>query len=490
MKKRIFFLFLFCLTVIAAFSQHNVFVSGKLKMKPGTTLRFSKYNDYISLERERLFTVKTGNDSCFMVEFSLKYPEIITISANELSLEALLYPDIHYTLELASSQNDHSGYLFITDCNQAINPQIILKNTYQVFSDSTLSILFSQNNQRPTKKMVELFNSAINSALKQTNDSFCRQIIQSLRVDYLTMSRAVSFKSAFDNYFDCTNLPMNNPAFQSLLSSNFRLYFSSGHPAITRLNLFQGIPDSLHFSNLIQLMSVDPALKCIPVRETVLIGNLYSMFKNGVSNQNKLISLLKEACVSATLPFNRQVASNLLNSITRQQSGAVIPDFSLIFSDEATHPLSSLKGKPLHITFFTLKGVADRTLLSQLADVEHLADSLGIARFLCITTDVDHDTVRKYWAEKKYPMQLCFAPDDYEMIDFFNAYTYPCFVLLDSKGRINNISPNFPGEQLLKLLIGLYHSDNAKQPDVNLEQDSQHHPDSPHPSSHQQPLRK
>ena len=121
---------------------------------------------------------------------------------------------------------------------------------------------------------------------------------------------------------------------------------------------------------------------------------------------------------------------------------------------------------------------------------EHLADSLGVARFICITTDVDHEAARKYWAEKKYPMQLCFAPDDYEMIDFFNAYTHPCFVLLDSKGRINNRAPNFPGEQLLKLLIGLHQSDNMKQPDVNLEQDSQHHPDSPLPPSHQQPLKK
>ena len=462
MKKIIFFLILYCLSATAAFCQEKVYLSGKLKMKPGTTIRFSKYNDYISRDRTRLSTVKTGIDSCFSVNFSLKSPEIVTISVNELGLEALLYPDLHYTLELASSQTDHSGNLLVTLCNQVINPQIILKNTYNIFSDSTLSILFNRNNQRPNKKAVDHFNAAINVALKQTNDTFCKQLIQSLRVDYLTMSRAVSFASAFDMFFDCNNLPMNNPAFQSLLSSNFRMYFNSGPPAITRLNLFQGIPDSMHFSNLLQLMSVDPALKCIPVRETVLLGNLNSMIKSGELSTERAIQLYQEASDSSSHPFNRFVATNLINSITDQQSDKAVPDFTLIFPDGSNHSLSSFKGKPLHLTFFTLKGAADRTLLSQLADVEHLADSLGVASFVCISTDTNRDAVKKYWAEKKYPMQLCFAPDDYEIMDFFNVYAYPGFVLLNSKGQINNNAPSFPGEQLLKQLINLHHSDNSK----------------------------
>lgn len=496
MKTTILFLILYCLSATTAFCQQHVLISGKLKMKPGTTLRFSKYNDYISRDRERLSTVKTGKDSCFSVNFLLKSPEIVSISVNELGLEALLYPGLHYTFELASTQNDHSGNLLITFCNQTTNPQIILKNAYTIFSDSTLSILFTRNNQRPTKKTADLFNTAINAALKQTNDTFCKNLIQSLRVDYLTMSRAVSFTSAFDSFFDCANLPMDNPAFQSLLSSYFRLYFNAGPPYITKLNLFQGIPDSLHFSNLLQIMSADPTLKCIPVREAVLLGNLNSMIKNGELSSERAIRLFKEASISAMHPFNRQVATNLIKSITDQQSHTAIPDFSLIFPDETIHPLSSLIGKPLHMTFFTLKGAADRTLLSQLADVEHIADSLGVARFVCITADSDHDAVKKYWAEKKYPMQLCFAPDDYEMIDFFNVYTYPGFVLLNSKGRINTKAPNFPGEQLLKQLISLHQSERSKQPDTKDQPDSQHqqdaqnHPDSPHLLSPHQPLKK
>ena len=502
MKKVIFLLILYCLSATVAFCQQKVYLSGKLKMKPGTTIRFSKYSDYISRDRERLSTVKTGTDSCFSVNFSLKSPEIVTISVNELGLEALLYPDLRYTFELASSLTDHTGNLLITLCNQAINPQIILKNTYNVFSDSTLSILFNRNNQRPNKKAVDLFNARIDVALAQTNDPFCKQLIQSLRVDYLTMSRAVSFASAFGNFIDCANLPMNNPAFQSLLASNFRMYFTSGPPAITRLNLFQGIPDSLHFSNLLQLMSVDPALKCIPVRETVLLSSLNSMIKSGELSAERAIHLYQEASDSASHPFNRLVATNLINSITGRQSDKAVPDFTLIFPDGSNHPLSSFKGKPLHLTFFTLKGAADRTLLSQLADVEHLADSLGVARFVCISTDTNRNAVKKYWAEKKYPMQLCFAPDDYEMIDFFNVYSYPGFVVLNSKGQINNQAPSFPGEQLLKQLISLHLSDNPKQPVTKDQPDAQHQKgarrlqDAPHRSNpplqlpSRQPLKK
>lgn len=496
MKKPFFVLLLFCLQTFVVYSQQTVFISGKLKMKPGTTIRFSRYTDYISHDKERLSTVKTGNDSCFSITFLLQSAGIVNISVNELSLEALFYPNRHYSFELASSQNEHAGNLLIISDNETTNPQIILNKAYQVFSDSTLSILFKQNNQRATKKEADLFNSAIDVALKQTKDTFCINLIQSRRIDYLTMSRAVSFSSAFNQFLDCSSLPMTNPAFQSLLFSNFKMYFTLGPPQVARLNLFQGIPDSLHFSNLLKIISVDPSLKYIPVREAVLLENLYSMIKDGVLNPDKGINLFKEATLSATHPFNRQVAENLINSLKRQQSGTAIPDFSLVFPDGSTHSLSTLKGKPLHITFFTLKGIADRTLLNQIADVEHLADSLGVAHFLCITTDADHEAVKKYWAEKKYPMQLSFAPDDYEMIDFFNAYAYPCFVLLDSKGQIYTLAPNFPSEQLLKQLISLHRSDSPKQPDVKNQsnpqhqQNSQYLPGSPLPTSPQKASKK
>jgi hypothetical protein len=245
----------------------------------------------------------------------------------------------------------------------------------------------------------------------------------------------------------------------------------------------------MHFPNLLKILSVDPALKCIPLRESVLLENLYSLIKDGILSPEKGISLFNEAVVSSMHPFNRQIAGNLINSINRQLSGTPVPEFSLLFSDGSSHSLSSLKGKPLHITFFTLKGIADRTLLDQISVVEHLADSLRLANFLCITTDADHEAVKKYWAEKKYPMQLSFAPDDYEMIDFFNAYTYPCFVLIDSAGRIYTLAPSFPGDQLLKQLTSLSHSESPKKPDTKnkpiplRQQNSQYLPGSPRLSS-------
>ena len=310
------------------------------------------------------------------------------------------------------------------------------------------------------------------------------------------MSRAVNFQTAFNQYLDCNNLPLTNPAFQSLLFSNFKMYFNLGPPQITRLNLFQGIPDSLHFSNLMKILSVDPSLKCIPLRESVLLENLWSMIKDGVLSSEQGISLFSETAVSATHPFNRQVATNLINSIKRQLSGTNVPDYNLTFQDGSPHTLSSLKGKPLHITFFKLKGIADRTLLDQISVVEHLTDSLGIANFLCITTDADHEAVKKYWVEKKFPMQLCFAPDDYELIDFFNAYAFPCFAILDSEGRIYTLAPSFPGDQLLKQLTSLSRSESPKKPDDKnqatppRQQNSQYLPGSPRQSSPPKALKK
>src|ERR1035437_234480 len=134
MKKLIFVLFLFCLQTFSVYSQQNVFISGKLKMKPGTTIRFSKYTDYISLDRERLSTIKTGIDSSFNVTFSLKSADIVNISVNELNLAALLYPDHHYNFDLVSFNNGETENLWISTDNQVTNPQNILFKAQQLFS--------------------------------------------------------------------------------------------------------------------------------------------------------------------------------------------------------------------------------------------------------------------------------------------------------------------------------------------------------------------
>jgi len=196
MRKSFFILLWMCLQALTVASQQNVFISGKLKMKPGTTLRFSKYSDYISLDRKRLSTVKTGNDSCFSVSFSLPSADIVNISVNEMNMETLIYPNRHYHFDIASTLNDHTGNLILLTENQTTNPQIILNKAYQAFSDSTLTVLFKQNNQRASKKEVDQFNSAIDLALKQTKDTFCINLIQSRRVDYLMMSRAVNLPSS------------------------------------------------------------------------------------------------------------------------------------------------------------------------------------------------------------------------------------------------------------------------------------------------------
>ena len=179
MRKVLIVSILFCLQTYSVYSQQNVFISGKLKMKPGTTIRFSKISDYISSDKVRLSTVKTGNDSCFTTSFNLSSADLVNISVNELGLEALFYPDRHYSFDLVSSQNEHIGNLLMITDNPSTNPQIILNKTYQVFSDSILSLLFKQNNQRASKSDADRFNSAVDSALKQIKDTFCINLVQS-----------------------------------------------------------------------------------------------------------------------------------------------------------------------------------------------------------------------------------------------------------------------------------------------------------------------
>ena len=432
-------------------------------MKAGTTLRIWRYSDNISFERQILSTTKSKTDSSFSVSLPLSKTQILTISANEFSAEILFIPNQNYTINLAPFSNQSQKSFQLSSPDQSLKPQNELIKAYETVSDSTISLLFGRTNQRPAPNNIKQFNSAIDKGLSKTENTYCKELIQALRIHFLILSRANSFQTALNTYFHCDQLPFDNPAFQSLVSENFQSYFKSGPPTITRFNLFSGIPDSLHFNNLLTMLSEDPALACPSVREMALLYNIFSMLKDGELEPVQGNNLLKEGAEKSSNSFNRQLALNLAHCLQTKKSGATLPDFSLITPDGNTKSISDFKGKPLHITFFSFKGMADRNLLNQLTDVAHFADSLGVAKFICITTDENREMINNFWNTKKYPMQLYFAPDDYAFIDYFNITSFPFFLLLDAEGMLNSIAPNFPGELLLKQIISLRPAANRQQ---------------------------
>ncbi len=450
------FLFLLLLLSFNSFCQKTISISGKLKMMAGTTLRIWKYTDNISFDRQILYKTKSKTDSSYSISIPLKETQILTVSANEFNVEMLFNPEQNYNIDLTPFSNPSQKGLFISSKDKTQNPQNELIKTYEIVSDSTLSLLFGQTNRRPTLENTKQFNSTIDKGLLKIKDNFCKDLVQSLRVHFLTMSKTIRFSSAINTYFHCEDLPLENPAFQSLVAENFQAYFQSGPPSITRYNFFAGIPDSVHFNDLLTLLSKDQELACTSIREMALLSNLYNMIREGELEPGKGYSLLREGAEKATGSFNRRLAVNLERSLSSKESGASLPDFSLITAEGNNINLSHFKGKPLHITFFSSKGLADINLLNQLTDVAHFADSLGAAKFICITTDSNKEDIRKFWNEKKYPMQLYFAPDDYELIDFFNITKFPSFLLLDAEGKLNSVAPNFPGELLLKQIIALH----------------------------------
>ena len=458
MKRSI--LLLLILLSFNSFGQQPITISGKIKMKIGTTIRIWRYTDNISFERQILYTTKSKTDSTFNFSIPLDKTQLLNLSANEFSTQILVNPNQDYVIDLTPYSNLSEKSLQISSVRNPLIPQNDLIKAYEVVSDSAISLLFGRTNQRPTLNNMKQFNAAIDKGLLNIENKYCRDIVQSLRIHFLTMSRANSFATAINTYYHCENLPIDNPAFQSLISETFQSYFKSGPPSITRYNLFSGIPDSVHYTDLLTMLSVDSSLTCRPIREMVLLCNLYSMIRDEELEPEKGNNLLKEGAEKSSDPFNRLLANNISHSIRTKKPGSYVPDFSIISPEGNNINISKFKGKALHITFFSFKGMADRNLLNQLTDVAHFADSLGVAKFVCITTDQNKEEITKFWNEKKYPMQLYFAPDDYTLIDYFNISSLPFFVLLDAEGKLNSLMPNFPGELLLKQIINLHPSVN------------------------------
>ncbi|NVO04389.1 MAG: TlpA family protein disulfide reductase, partial [Bacteroidetes bacterium] len=228
----------------------------------------------------------------------------------------------------------------------------------------------------------------------------------------------------------------------------FKKYLTSTATKVTPSDLELCINLNKNYTALLDSLGKDSILLNEVLRETVLAKGLGELYKLNSFDKKNIIFMLSEISKKTKFPEISIIASNLVYNLTKLEPGTIAPSFSLPDINNLKYSLSDFKGKYVYLNFFTtnnLPCISEFQLMNQLKidfgkDIE------------IISISVDKEILKlDYYLEKKsFNWLFLHFNNDYDLLEKYEAKSYPLFVLIDREGKILLNQAPMPSENVKK----------------------------------------
>jgi len=146
-------------------------------------------------------------------------------------------------------------------------------------------------------------------------------------------------------------------------------------------------------------------------------------------------------------PENRIIAADMISMLTYLKPGTPAPDFTLKDLRGQDISLSTLRGKPVLLTFWT-------TYCQEcLSGLDMIVPLFGRYRenmhFVSISSDRSFSKMAYFINLKRdYSWTFLHVGEQTEVLKNYDVRSYPLYVLIDREGRIDRYAAGGPGEGL------------------------------------------
>lgn len=193
----------------------------------------------------------------------------------------------------------------------------------------------------------------------------------------------------------------------------------------------------------------DPLLAGPELAELALLLSLKEFYYTRGFKRENVRALAGEIEQHGLTAGNRRIAANLLKRFTRLQPGTAAPAWTL--QDRAGRPLSlyDLKGMPVYLSFLLPGHPVCETEMALMTDL--YPDFKSKVAFITILADLPGT---QEWSGTldncDWPVLL--SGREIELLEAYDAGTFPYFVLIDSGGNILKCPAQAPSENAREML--------------------------------------
>lgn len=320
--------------------------------------------------------------------------------------------------------------------NEKYNSFIIehFNEIYKGRQTSLMDTLVAELEKSAPENKDPYFNSFMEYKIAAA-EQFARRMSRQKLADRYLLERPVLYDNVEYNYF---------------FGEFFEKYLLTGSKAVNIAMVSTMVENSYSVKAFLDSISRDPLLSDRALAEYFLLLNLKDLYFLPDFRKENVIGILRELAKTSSFPRHRQIAENIINEVTKLSKGYPAPPFSLPGPEGDQTSLESLKGQNTFLFFFR----SDSPVCLHEMDIieQQMKDYGPNVEVVGISADHGIGTLRDLVGRKNYSFKMLHYGGDLDLLEDYEARTFPLFLILDRNANIYRYPAPWPSENAAAVL--------------------------------------
>jgi peroxiredoxin len=435
----------------------NSYITGKVINGQGFIIRLMAYSDQVTYQRVTLKSDTIHQDESFSMSVDIDSVLYCWLDLEFQQADLFIQPGQNYEVELdlknrslSTSYYNRSALpvKFLNDDEDHLN--LSIQDFNQLYNDFLLNYSENVGSQKPSTAYAT-FIRAIELRFQNNNHPYFKNYIRYKTAAMLLFMRLKSREAIGMEYFTGQPVLYTHVEYMDFFHLYFEKYFITGGKYFSYTKTNELINEDFSLDNILDSLAADPVLKDVAVRELMLLDGLKELYTIAGFNKSRVISLIQDMAASGSFPESRAIAANLVVRLNRLQPGSPAPVFAMEgISKPGEYRLSDFREKYVYLAFFDSANPASQSELGLASDFyEEYKDKVA---FVAVSVDKDKESLTEYISRAGLPWLVLHFGGNLELLENYDANTFPHFVLISDKGNIVRCPAPSPSENIQKLL--------------------------------------
>ncbi|MCB9361032.1 MAG: TlpA family protein disulfide reductase [Flavobacteriales bacterium] len=457
-------LFILSFTTLISFGSKTV-IKGNVKDFDNQEITIYSYTDYFSENIKTIGYTNISQTGSFSFEFDCEEIQKVYLKIEDKTTWFFTQPGMVYNISLsynekANKQRVYDKQLSLnfnfpapTELNQEVKK---FNEKYDAFFDENYTLFVKRD--RSVEPKIKAFKTKMLSEAENVKSPFVKGYIiytigileNSIDVSYQdnkTGKNSLNTKAnIYTEYLHNKPILYNSTEYINFFKTFFKSEMKDLTLQVSGLDVIKAINEQASFSALSKALSKYPFLETTEFKELFAIYGLLTVSNDKYFNKENIIKMLKEVKTTSTFPQQKIIATELLNDLTKKplSKGSKAPTFELTSPNGDLVSLSTFKGKPLYINFWSTWNVPSQ---KEMKVMEQLYKKYGTSvEFLSICTDNDFEKMTAFLAKNPtYNWSFLHLGKNQKLLETYEVKTTPAYYLLDSDLTILKAPAGRPG---------------------------------------------
>lgn len=433
------------LVTVSFFSKASTVINGEtFKPFKGKTVNLIQYTDYVTKQYDIIESTTIDSNGKFEFDIDLQETQEAIIQIEYLIGIIYLDPNQKYTIYFPPKSEDGTykltrnnvNIVFKTIPENDINGLILEFDRYydQFLIDNKRNFglpIFHLKLDTFKLKLEKVFTGVENEFFSK----YLRYSIGNLELISPAAYQKINKLSIYNSYIVNKEVDLNHPT-QIRFLLNFYEKSLRNQSGIIGQEINKALTSDPNYTNINNSLKKDYFFKMKSIRELVITENLNTFYYDGDHyDPNVIINLIREAGLSSENPDIHNLSQNIIDRIMRNQKGTKAFPFELFDKNDNPISLESLKGKYVYINFWAVWNKESQAEMALFKKMK--ADYGEFVEFVSINIDSKKSKFNNYIASHpKYDWTMLHFGGNSNLLDQYEVYNIPHYVLIDTNGNI------------------------------------------------------